>query len=148
MGHIEATRELAASPEALWDIISNPNTWGGQWFTVHDKWLDEPPATLTAGARLTAKIVMLNMANKIEWAVKSVDAPTSLALGGGTGMAGVKADFRFTIEPVGTGSRFTVSGGLRRCPGQGCAGQGRREGRRQAVGQDTGQARRVGSAAV
>lgn len=96
-------------PEALWDIISNPNTWGGQWFTVHDKWLDEPPATLTAGARLTAKIVMLNMANKIEWAVKSVDAPTSLALGG-TGMAGVKADFRFTIEPVGTGSRFTVSG--------------------------------------
>ncbi len=53
---------------------------------------------------------MLNMANKIEWAVKSVDAPTSLALGG-TGMAGVKADFRFTIEPVGTGSRFTVSGG-------------------------------------
>ena len=108
MGHIEATRELAASPEALWDIISNPNTWG-QWFSVHDKWLDEPPATLTAGARLTAKIVMLNMANKIEWSVKSVDAPTSLALGG-TGMAGVKADFRFTIEPVGTGSRFTVSG--------------------------------------
>ncbi|MBB3604992.1 carbon monoxide dehydrogenase subunit G [Mycolicibacterium sp. BK556] len=108
MGHIEATRDLAASPEALWSIISNPNTWG-QWFTVHDKWLEEPPATLTPGVRLTAKLVMLNMANKIEWSVKSVEAPSSLSLGG-TGMAGVKADFTFTIEPVGAGSRFTVAG--------------------------------------
>ncbi|WP_059015538.1 SRPBCC family protein [Mycobacterium sp. M26] len=108
MGHIEATRDLTASPEALWAIISDPQTWD-QWFTVHDKWLDEPPATLTSGVRLTAKIVMLNMANKIEWTVRSVDAPRALALGG-TGMAGVKADFAFTIEPTDTGSRFTVSG--------------------------------------
>lgn len=108
MGHIEATRELAASPEALWAIISDPQTWD-QWFTVHDKWLEEPPATLTSGVKLTAKLVMLNMANKIEWTVRSVEAPTALALGG-TGMAGVKADFAFLIEPIATGSRFTVSG--------------------------------------
>lgn len=108
MGHIEATRELAASPEALWAIISDPQTWD-QWFTVHDRWLEEPPATLTSGAKLTAKLVMLNMANKIEWTVRSVDAPRALALGG-TGMAGVKADFAFAIEPTDTGSRFTVSG--------------------------------------
>ncbi|AQT78467.1 polyketide cyclase [Mycolicibacterium litorale] len=108
MGHIEATRDLTASPEALWAIISDPATWD-QWFTVHDRWLEEPPAVLTSGTRLTAKIVMLNMANKIEWTVRSVDAPRALALGG-TGMAGVKADFAFTIEPIATGSRFTVSG--------------------------------------
>ncbi len=108
MGHIEATRDLSAKPEDLWAIISDPQTWD-KWFTVHDKWLDEPPAELTPGARLTAKIVMLNMANKIEWSVKSVEAPTALALGG-TGMAGVKADFAFTIEPLESGSRFTVSG--------------------------------------
>ena len=108
MGHIEATRDLGAAPDELWAIISDPQTWD-RWFTVHDKWLEEPPATLTPGARLTAKIVMLNMANKIEWSVRSVDAPTSLALGG-TGMAGVKADSTFTIEPLGAGSRFTVSG--------------------------------------
>lgn len=108
MGHIEATRDLSAEPDELWAIISDPRTWD-KWFTVHDKWLEEPPAVLTPGARLIAKIVMLNMANKIEWAVKSVDAPTALALGG-TGMAGVKADFAFTIEALGSGSRFTVSG--------------------------------------
>ncbi|AKC40852.1 polyketide cyclase/dehydrase and lipid transport [Mycolicibacterium phlei] len=108
MGHIEATRELAASPEALWSTVSNPQTWD-KWFTVHERWLQEPPTELTAGARLTAKIVMLNMANKIEWAVDEVQAPNTLVLSG-TGMAGVKAKFQFTIEPSGNGSRFTVSG--------------------------------------
>lgn len=108
MGHIEATRELNASPDDIWAIISDPQTWD-QWFTVHDRWLDEPPATLTPGARLTAKIVMLNMANKIEWTVKAVDAPNSLALGG-SGMAGVKADFTFDIKPTAAGAMFTVCG--------------------------------------
>jgi carbon monoxide dehydrogenase subunit G len=108
MGHIEATRELSATPEALWATVANPNTWG-EWFTVHDKWMEEPPATLAAGAKLSAKIVMLGMANKIDWTIESVEAPTSLVLTG-TGMAGVKATFEFTITPEGAGSKFTVTG--------------------------------------
>ncbi|WP_396898604.1 SRPBCC family protein [Mycolicibacterium sp.] len=108
MGHIEATRDLTAGPDALWATVADPQTWD-KWFTVHDRWLEEPPATLTEGARLTAKIVMLGMANKIEWTIESVDAPHTLVLSG-TGMAGVKARFSFTIEPAGTGSRFTVTG--------------------------------------
>jgi hypothetical protein len=58
---------------------------------------------------LTAKIVMLGMANKIGWTIESVDAPRRLVLSG-TGMAGVKAQFTFTIEPIETGSKFTVFG--------------------------------------
>ncbi|OBF93317.1 polyketide cyclase [Mycobacterium sp. 852002-51163_SCH5372311] len=108
MGHIEATRDLAASPEALWDTVADLANWD-KWFTVHEKWLAEPPAALSEGAKLTAKIVMLGMANKIEWTIESVDAPNHLVLGG-TGMAGVKAQFTFDIAPEGTGSRFTVSG--------------------------------------
>jgi uncharacterized protein YndB with AHSA1/START domain len=108
MGHIEATRELTASPEALWATVADLANWD-KWFTVHEKWLEAPPAALSEGAKLTAKIVMLGMANKIEWTVESVDAPNGLALAG-TGMAGVKAKFTFTIEPAGAGSKFTVSG--------------------------------------
>ncbi|MGO9511989.1 MAG: SRPBCC family protein [Mycobacterium sp.] len=108
MGHIEATRELNAGPDALWALISDPYTWDS-WFTVHDKWMEQPPAVLTEGAKLTAKIVMLNMANKIEWTVLSVDPPRGLVLGG-TGMAGVRAEFRFTIEPAGETAKFTVAG--------------------------------------
>jgi uncharacterized protein YndB with AHSA1/START domain len=108
MGHIEATRNLSAAPDALWATVANPNTWG-EWFTVHDKWMDEPPAVLAEGAKLSAKIVMLGMANKIDWTIGTVEAPRRLVLTG-TGMAGVKATFEFTIEPEGSGSKFTVAG--------------------------------------
>ena len=108
MGHIEAARELSASPEALWGTVSDLANWD-KWFTVHEKWLEEPPATLSEGSKLTAKIVMLGMANKIEWTIESVDSPRSLVLSG-SGMAGVKAQFTFTIDPAESGSKFTVFG--------------------------------------
>ncbi|BBY32189.1 polyketide cyclase [Mycolicibacter minnesotensis] len=108
MGHIEATKSLAVSPNALWDTIGDLSSWD-KWFTIHEKWLTEPPAALTEGTALTAKIVMLGMANKIEWTVEKVDAPTSLTLSG-TGMAGVKCRFDFTVTPDGDGSQFSVAG--------------------------------------
>ncbi len=108
MGHIEATKSLAVSPNALWDTISDLSSWD-KWFTIHEKWLTEPPAALAPGSTLTAKIVMLGMANKIEWTVEKVDAPTSLTLSG-TGMAGVKCRFDFTVTPDGDGAQFSVAG--------------------------------------
>ena len=108
MGHIEATKDLSAAPDAVWATVVDPRTWD-KWFTVHEKWMAEPPTALTEGSTLAAKIVMLGMANKIVWTIESVDAPTSLALSG-TGMAGVQARFTFTVAPEGTGSKFTVTG--------------------------------------
>lgn len=108
MGHIEATKKLSVSPEALWQTVSDPSTWD-QWFTIHEKWLSEPPATLAQGSSLTAKIVMLGMANKIEWTVDKFDAPKSLTMSG-TGMAGVKCRFEFSVAPAGDGSEFSVAG--------------------------------------
>ena len=108
MGHIEATKKLSASPEALWGIISDLSSWG-EWFTIHEKWMCDVPATVTPGTTLTAKIVMLGMANKIEWKIERMDAPTTFALSG-TGMAGVKASFEFTVTPSGDGSEVKVAG--------------------------------------
>lgn len=112
MGHIEATKSLSVSPEALWNTISDLSSWD-KWFTIHEKWLQEPPATLAEGSALTAKIVMLGMANKIEWTVDKVSekrsAEKTLTMSG-TGMAGVKCRFDFTVAPDGDGSRFSVAG--------------------------------------
>ena len=46
---------------------------------------------------------------RIEWTIDSVEAPHKLVLSG-TGMAGVKAKFTFTIDPAEKGSKFTVFG--------------------------------------
>ncbi|MET9488786.1 MULTISPECIES: type II toxin-antitoxin system Rv0910 family toxin [unclassified Nocardia] len=108
MGHIEASKDLSATPEALWAVVSDPQTWD-KWFSIHERWLEEPPAALAPGSKLVAKILMLGMANKIEWVVESVDTPNRLVLSG-TGMAGVKVQFAFDIQPEGAGSKFSVSG--------------------------------------
>ncbi|MFE3446341.1 SRPBCC family protein [Nocardia sp. NPDC059180] len=108
MGHIDATKNLNAAPDAVWAVVSDTGTWD-KWFTIHERWMEEPPAALTAGSKLVAKIFMLGMANKIEWVVESVDAPNKLVLSG-TGMAGVKVRFSFEIQPEGEGSKFSVDG--------------------------------------
>ena len=108
MGHIEATKNLGATPEALWAVVSDPQTWD-KWFTIHERWMEEPPQTLTAGSTLVAKIMMLGMANKMEWRVEEVDSPNRLVLTG-SGMAGVKVKFAFDIVPSGSGSTFSVAG--------------------------------------
>ena len=108
MGHIEATKQLAVSPEALWNTVCDLSSWD-KWFTIHEKWLQDPPTALAPGATLVAKIVMLGMANKIEWKVEKVEAPNTLAMSG-TGMAGVKCLFEFSVTPSGEGSQFSVAG--------------------------------------
>ncbi|GAA1028479.1 MULTISPECIES: type II toxin-antitoxin system Rv0910 family toxin [Amycolatopsis] len=107
MGHIEKSATLAAPAEKLMGVITDPATWG-DWFTIHERWMVEPPAALTAGAALTAKIFMLGMANKIEWVVQEV-SDTRVVLSG-TGMAGVKATFSFGLTPAGDSTDVQVSG--------------------------------------
>ncbi|ALG86325.1 SRPBCC family protein [Gordonia phthalatica] len=108
MGRIEFSKTVSADPAALWTVMANPATWS-DWFSIHERWMEEPPATLEAGSRLTVKILMLGMANKLEWTVDAVDAPTSMTLSG-TGMAGVKVQFAFTVTPVDGCSEIQISG--------------------------------------
>lgn len=107
MGHIEKTATLSAPADKLMDVITDPSTWG-DWFTIHERWMVEPPATLTSGAALTAKIFMLGMANKIEWVVQEVTSAELIL--SGTGMAGVKATFTFALTPAGDNTEVHVSG--------------------------------------
>ena len=108
MGHVESTKELNASPEAVWAVISDPQTWD-KWFTVHAGWLAEPPATLSQGSKLVEKIVMLGMANKLEWDIVAYEEQSKLTMAG-TGMAGVKVEFSFLVEPAAAGTKFSVIG--------------------------------------
>jgi len=107
MGHIEKTETLCANPESIWKVISDLQTWT-TWFTIHERWMEEPPTTLAVGTNLTAKIFMLGMANKIEWVVEDVQEPTRLVLAG-TGMAGVKARFAFELTPVDGGTEVNIA---------------------------------------
>lgn len=108
MGHIESTRSLDANPEAVWKVISDPQTWE-QWFTVHAGWLEAPPVTIEKGTKLVEKIVMLGMANKIEWTVTAAEENKRVTMAG-TGMAGVKVEFTFALAATESGSELSIVG--------------------------------------
>ena len=110
MGQVVVTRHLAATPAELWSIVIDPRTWG-DWFTVHDRWLNCLPASLAEGTGLAAKVVLLGVANRMAWTVESVVAPTSLVLVG-TGPARLAARWVFAMGPAETGSWFTFAGDL------------------------------------
>jgi uncharacterized protein YndB with AHSA1/START domain len=108
VGHIEAEREIAATPEALWAIVSDVRSWE-RWFTVHAGWAAEPPAEVAKGTTITEKIEMLGIANKIDWTVLDLQPPTKITMVG-TGRAEVKVQFTFAVEPTDTGTKLTLSG--------------------------------------
>jgi carbon monoxide dehydrogenase subunit G len=106
MGNVNVTQALPVAADKLWAAISDPQTWES-WLTIHAGWLEEPPATLAEGVTLVEKVVMLGMANKLEWVVESVDPGRSLVIAG-SGMAGVKSTFAFGIVPNGDSSTVSI----------------------------------------
>jgi carbon monoxide dehydrogenase subunit G len=106
MGHIEISKTLPAKADDIWETLSHTGTWA-DWFTIHAGWIEEPPAETEVGARLIEKVVMLGMANKLEWTVETVEAPKVLTISG-KGMAGVTSKFSFLLEPVSEGTNVTV----------------------------------------
>lgn len=99
MGHVNATKDLAATPEAIWANLNDTSKWDS-WLTIHAGWLETPPSELALGAKLVEKVVMLGMANKLEWAVTAIEPGSSVTIEG-KGMAGVKSKFAFALEPNG-----------------------------------------------
>lgn len=108
MGHIEAEREIPATPEALWAIVSDVRSWG-RWLTVHAGWAAEPPAGIDQSTTIAEKIEMLGIANTIEWTVLDLHAPTNITIAG-TGPADVTVQFSYTVEPTETETKLKLSG--------------------------------------
>ncbi|MEU8899883.1 SRPBCC domain-containing protein [Nocardia sp. NPDC048505] len=108
MGTIVVTRQLPATPAALFDTITHPVTWQ-HWFTIHRHFVGDPPERLGAGSPLTSKVVLLGMTNTVEWTVREAQAPTRLVLHG-RGMAGVTCEFVYQLRPTDTGTEVTAGG--------------------------------------
>ncbi|WP_028479259.1 SRPBCC family protein [Nocardia sp. CNY236] len=109
MIHIESTKDVNASPDAVWAFISDPSTWS-QWMTIYDQFVEEPPAALSQGTTMVARVKAFGMSNNVEMTIDSIDAPNTLKLNvaGGAGAAGT-ADFVFEVQPTADGSTITMS---------------------------------------
>ena len=106
MGNVTVTQELPVAADKLWAAVSDPHTWES-WLTIHAGWLEEPPAELAEGAPLVEKVVMLGMANKLDWTVETLTPGATLVIAG-TGMAGVKSRFAFGLEASGESTTVSI----------------------------------------
>ena len=99
MGKVNATVDIPAAPEKVWEVISTPATYD-RWMTIHTKWKGDVPGRFAEGARVDEVVTMLGMANTISWTVTEYQAPSRLTISG-TGMAGVRSTFTLSVQPDG-----------------------------------------------
>ncbi|GAB2982363.1 type II toxin-antitoxin system Rv0910 family toxin [Nocardioides montaniterrae] len=106
MASVSVTQTLPVDAQTAWDNLLDLASWE-KWLTIHQGWKSELPTDVTVGTRITEVVSVMGMANKIEWDVTSVEAPTSVAIEG-AGMAGVKVKFAMEIAPADAGSTITM----------------------------------------
>jgi carbon monoxide dehydrogenase subunit G len=99
MAKANVSKEIAAPQEKVWAIISDPSRFG-EWLSVHTKWKETPPATLSKGSTMAEVLTIMGMANTINFTVEEYDAPNSTKFSG-TGLAGAKIGFTLTVEANG-----------------------------------------------
>ena len=106
MAQSNSSLEIPASQDKVWALLSDPSRFE-EWLTVHTKWKDEPPTSLSQGAQMTEVVSIMGMPNTITWTTDEYDAPKSLKISG-NGMAGAKVSFTLSVEEAGESSVATI----------------------------------------
>lgn len=108
MGFIAISRDLPSTPDAVFDTLIRTSTWE-HWFSLHRDFVVVPPDRLSVGATLTAEVLMLGMADQVEWSVEALERPHRVVLMG-VGHAGIGCIFTYTLAPSTSGTTLTVEG--------------------------------------
>ncbi|MBL1076856.1 SRPBCC family protein [Nocardia sp. 2] len=107
MGTITVSKELPATPEALFRTIISPGTWD-HWLALHRDFVGSPPDSLAEGAVFVSEVLLHGMAEEVAWRVETLAEPSRVVLRG-TGQAGVRCTCAYTLEPSVAGTTVTVS---------------------------------------
>lgn len=102
MGKVSTAVDIPAGAEEVWDLVVTPASYE-RWLTTHTKWKGDVPERFTVGTKVDEVVTMLGMANTISWTVDEVRDGRHLRISG-TGMAGVRSQFDFDVEPAGDGA--------------------------------------------
>ncbi|WP_372788583.1 SRPBCC family protein [Paraconexibacter sp.] len=100
------TIEFAASPDAVWQTITDFSKYG-EWNVTHVAFPDGAPTDVTAGATFKEKVKIMGMPGDVAWQVDEADAPTSLRLSG-KGPMGTHMKYVYTLSPNGDGTQLDL----------------------------------------
>jgi carbon monoxide dehydrogenase subunit G len=101
---VERKIEIAATPEALYEVIMNPAQLEN-WVTIHDSLVHAPNGQLEEGDELEQKLKIAGQAFKVRWKVVTAHHPRDIEWEG-RGPMGTKARVSYDLEPRGEGTCF------------------------------------------
>ena len=101
---VERSIEIAASPDAVYDVVMDPKRLG-EWVTVHDSLVHAPDGVLEKGDELAQKLKVAGQGFKVTWKVAVAHRPRDVEWEG-RGPMGTKARVSYDLEPRGDGTCF------------------------------------------
>ena len=104
---VERSVDIAAAPEDVYDLISNPRRLG-EWVTIHQYVDGDAPAELVEGSKITQCLRLAGRNFKVKWTVVESDRPNRLVWEG-RGPVRSKAKVVNDLTPSEKGTRFSYT---------------------------------------
>jgi carbon monoxide dehydrogenase subunit G len=106
MSKLEREIQIDASPEAVYDKLTDPSCLG-EWVSVHDGIEEGPPGNVEKGDTLVQRMKIAGKKFRIKWHVDEAQRPNCVVWTG-RGPMGTKARAIYKIEKNGSdGSMFS-----------------------------------------
>ena len=116
MTNLERQIDIAASPERVWDVLTDPRCLG-EWVTIQEELEEAPEGDLVAGSRLRQRMKVAGQRFRLSWVVVESERP-SRVVWEGKGPMGSKAKAIYELSGNGDGgthfsylNQFELPGG-------------------------------------
>jgi carbon monoxide dehydrogenase subunit G len=103
---VERTIQIAAPPEAIYDVVMDPKRLG-DWVTIHHELEKAPAGKLRKGSRLTQSLRLAGRKFRVNWTV--VETDPARVVWEGRGPVASRARVEYGFSPNGKGTRFSYS---------------------------------------
>lgn len=106
MPSVNKSADLPASPEAVWEKLTDFSSYG-EWMSVHVAFPDGPPAAVAPDTSFKEKVKIMGMPGEVNWTIKQVDAPNTLVMEG-KGPMGTFMKSSYNVSAVDGGARLDI----------------------------------------
>jgi carbon monoxide dehydrogenase subunit G len=101
MAKLERTIDIDATPDEVYDVLTNPYCLG-EWVTIQDELVEAPEPPLKAGDCVVQQMKVVGKKFKVSWDVEVADRPSKVQWAG-NGPMGSVARATYELEPNGDG---------------------------------------------
>jgi carbon monoxide dehydrogenase subunit G len=98
---LERTIEIDASPEEVYDVLTDPKCLG-EWVTIQDELVEAPDPPLEEGDCIVQRMKVAHKKFQVSWDVEVADRPNKVRWSGG-GPMGSKARATYELSSNGDG---------------------------------------------